>query len=907
MAIPVMNSVGDFGLLSDCHSAALLSREGTIVWYCPARFDAPSVFARMLDPHGGYWALHPTEAAQTTREYVEDTLVLRTTFQATQGSVIVTDGLALEPGARGHQIGEHSPHQLVRRVEGLTGSVDMVVEFAPRMNYALSQPNLVASEHGVIAHDHFVELHLATHIPLAFHDTTASAHFTVHPGDVVDFALQYRELGPSSIAMVPLGRVDVGAVLRNASEGWQSWVAEHTGYQGPYTQHVRRSALVLQALTYQPTGAVVAAATTSLPEDPGGSANWDYRFAWLRDLSFTAKALYIAACPTETQRLFGWVQRAIGSVSALAEPGRSVQIMFGVNGERTLTEYALQHLRGFQESRPVRVGNEAFRQKQLDVLGEVLDAVLLFQRHLSQDESATGVFDDALAQLIAALADQAAQRWQEPDAGMWEARDQERHYLSAKVMCWVALDRAIRLAGRLGVQAAHVPAWTTARDAVRQAVLEQGWSEKTGAYTGAFGSDNLDASVLLMPLVGFLPATDTRMWTTITTIERELAADGLVHRWVGDKYGFFLCTYWLVECLALAGQVQRATILFEQTTAYANDLGLLAEMGDATTHQLMGNIPQTFSHVGLINAAWALGQAQQRQQEHLSKEAGSTGAVHDVSSIPARETATQQEIRSEDMTQRLQDKVALITGSDSGIGQATAIEFAKEGAHVVITYLQDQQGAEQTSREVEAQGRRALVIQVDTSDEQQVATMFDRALATFGTVDILMNNGGVDASGTHVADLATEVWDRAIRTNLYGYFFCCRRFINIRKQAGGGGKIINISSVHEEIPRAGAADYDCSKGAIRNLTRTLALELAPLKMNVNNIGPGMVLTPFNQDAIDDPKVREQQVQSIPWKRAAQPQEIGRLAVFLASSDADYVTGSSYYMDGGLMQNQGQGA
>jgi len=259
------------------------------------------------------------------------------------------------------------------------------------------------------------------------------------------------------------------------------------------------------------------------------------------------------------------------------------------------------------------------------------------------------------------------------------------------------------------------------------------------------------------------------------------------------------------------------------------------------------------------------------------------------------------------MSGRLDGKVALVTGSDSGIGQGTATEFAKEGASVVVHYHSDQDGAEQTRRRVEEAGGHAIALQADVSDEAQVAALFEAALERFGTLDILVNSAGVDASGIEVADLDTATWDHALRVNLYGPFFCCRRFIQLRRDAGGGGKIINITSVHEEVPRAGAADYDCAKGGLRNLTRTLALELAPLKINVNNIGPGMVLTPFNQEAIDDPKVREEQTASIPWKRAAQPEEIGRLAVFLASDDADYVTGSTYYMDGGLMQNQGQGA
>ncbi len=258
-------------------------------------------------------------------------------------------------------------------------------------------------------------------------------------------------------------------------------------------------------------------------------------------------------------------------------------------------------------------------------------------------------------------------------------------------------------------------------------------------------------------------------------------------------------------------------------------------------------------------------------------------------------------------TGRLDGKVALITGSDSGIGQATAIEFARQGADVVVHYLHDAEGAKHTRSQVEEQGRRCLVTQADISDEDQVADMFDAAVERFGTLDILMNNAGVDASGTSVAELSTQVWDRAIRTNLYGAFFCCRRFIQLRLAAGGEGKIINVSSVHADNPNAGGSDYDCSKGAIRMLTRTLALELAPHKINVNSLAPGMVLTPFNQAAIDDPKVLDEQVQSIPWKRAAQPEEIAKLAVFLASPEADYVTGSSYVMDGGLMINLGQGA
>ncbi len=260
------------------------------------------------------------------------------------------------------------------------------------------------------------------------------------------------------------------------------------------------------------------------------------------------------------------------------------------------------------------------------------------------------------------------------------------------------------------------------------------------------------------------------------------------------------------------------------------------------------------------------------------------------------------------MTARLDSKIALITGSDSGIGHATAIAFAREGADIVVHYLDDADGAETTRQAVEAEGRRAIVTQADIGDEQQVHAMFTAATEAFGRVDILMNNAGVDAAGKEVFELDTETWDKAIRTNVYGAFFCCRRYVQLRKAGDApGGKIINVTSVHQELPNAGGADYDCSKGALRNLTHVLALELAPMGINVNNLGPGMVLTPFNQPAIDDPELLDEQVKSIPFKRAAEPEEVAKLALFLASSDSDYVTGSTYFMDGGLMMNVGQGA
>jgi GH15 family glucan-1,4-alpha-glucosidase len=418
----------------------------------------------------------------------------------------------------------------------------------------------------------------------------ATGRFRVRAGERVELRLR------SVRAAAPPCPDDRRADVDEAIAGWRSWAALHDGYQGRHRDAVRRSAMVLQGLTYGPTGAVIAAATTSLPEKIGAEMNFDYRFAWLRDLSLTIRSLWIAACPDEAGRLFRWIADAAGHLG-----DERVQIMYGVEGERALHEAVLDHLPGFRGSRPVRIGNAAWDQEQLDVLGEVLDAAEQMREQL-------GELDEVTRRLLVTLAERAASTWREPDAGMWEARDALRQYVSSKVMCWVALDRAIRLAPLLGDDA-RPDRWTEARDRVQRAVLTKAWSERAGAYAGAFGSDELDASVLLLPVVGFLDARDERMWATIEAIERELGDVGLVRRWPDDPMGFLICTYWLVECLALGGEVARAEAWFDRASAYANDLGLLAEQADPDRTELLGNFPQAFSHVGLINAAWRLTEA----------------------------------------------------------------------------------------------------------------------------------------------------------------------------------------------------------------------------------------------------------------------------------------------------------
>ncbi|MDQ3631457.1 MAG: glycoside hydrolase family 15 protein [Actinomycetota bacterium] len=590
MSPPPPPAIGDYAFLSDSQSAALISRDGSVDWWCVPRFDSPSVFGRLLGADAGHWSLSPTATFEVERAYLPDTLVLRTVFTTATGEVSVTDALGLELGARGHELGLRSPRVLLRRVECSHGAVEMAIELAPRMEYGLTVPHVAEGAGGMIARGGPVRLALDGPVALSAGPGFAAGRFTVRAGERVDFRLAYT---PSSA--LPAGDEEEHATLDDTIAGWQSWAELHDGYQGRHRAAVRRSSLVLQGLTFQPTGAVVAAATTSLPEIVGDELNFDYRFAWLRDLSLTIRSLWIAACPDEAARLFRWIADAGGHLG-----DERVQIMYGVEGERDLTEHELTHLPGYRGSRPVRVGNAAWDQQQLDVLGEVLDAAVQMREQLGELEEPT-------RQLLITLANRAAASWREPDAGMWEARDQQRQYVSSKVMCWVALDRAIGLAPLLG-GGADLDRWEEARERVRTAVLSKGWSEKAGAYTGAFGSDDLDASVLLLPLVAFLPADDERMWATIEAIERELGDVGLVRRWPDDPMGFLICTFWLVECLALGGEVGRAEKWFARATSYANDLGLMSEEADPDRKELLGNYPQAFSHVGLINAAWRLTQ-----------------------------------------------------------------------------------------------------------------------------------------------------------------------------------------------------------------------------------------------------------------------------------------------------------
>ena len=584
--------IADLALLSDCQGAALVDRDGAVVWWCAPRFDSRACFARLLDPGGGHFRVGPADPAGVTveRRYRPGTLVLETTFRTPTGAVRLTDALAFGRGERDHGIGMGSPHRLLRVLDGLEGEVDVAVEFRPGLEYGLARPRLHTTPDGRV-------VTVGGPDTLTLVPTDPEERLVVRAGQRAAWAVQH-EVGMRAAPVEDVG--DVPAHLDDTAAGWRSWIEHHTGYEGPHADAVRHASVVLQGLTYAPSGAIVAAPTTSLPEVPGGRANWDYRYAWLRDAAFTLRALWIAACPTEVDRYFGWMSRAAGPGS----DGGHVQIVFGVEGERDLSERELGHLAGFAGAAPARVGNEAWRQEQLDVMGEVLDAAALLADRFERP------LDPEVRRFLLRLADAAAERWRGTDSGIWEGREGERHYVTSKVYCWVALDRAVRLAALLEAPPEQVATWERERDAVRAETLERGWDDGVGAFTGAFDSDHLDVGVLLMPLVGFLEATDPRMRATIERVARELGDDGLLFRWTGNaeegEGAFVLASYWLVECLVRLGERDRARALFERVSAHANDVGLLSEEVDPRTGDLLGNFPQGLAHIGLINAAWAL-------------------------------------------------------------------------------------------------------------------------------------------------------------------------------------------------------------------------------------------------------------------------------------------------------------
>lgn len=594
--------IGDYGFLSDCRSAALVARDGSIDWWAPQRFDRHTIFARILDRDAGHWRIGPVAAAVVTRRYVGRTLVLETTFALDSGELVLTDLLASGPNPGGHDLGKTAPNAIVRNVRCTRGHADVVIEYAPRAEYGLVVPMLLAQDTNVIAYAGSDVMFLSSPVALEINDATVRGSWTLEAGEERTFALRHRFVADtdSSFWTPAQARRELDETLA----GWESWSELHQSYTGYAAAEIRSSGRVLQGLTYAATGAIVAAPTTSLPERFGGERNWDYRYVWVRDASFTLDALWIAACRDEAQNFFSWLAHvAAGRVRA------GVQIVFGVGGEHDLFERELPHLRGYRDSRPVRIGNNAWDQRQLDVYGELLNTARRYARaEIDQFDEVTRVF-------LVELAEAAIAAFEEKDHGIWETRGEQQHYTYSKLMCWLALDAAIELAPKLAA-VERVVQWQTAKARFAADIHRRAWNEKLGAYTAAYDSDEFDASVLLMATTAFLPPADERLARTIDTIERELSdSRGLVRRYraddgvVGDEGAFLACTFWLAAARAIQGDLAAATRAFERAASYANDLGLFSEEVETNTGMLLGNFPQALSHVGLIIAAYEIDRA----------------------------------------------------------------------------------------------------------------------------------------------------------------------------------------------------------------------------------------------------------------------------------------------------------
>jgi GH15 family glucan-1,4-alpha-glucosidase len=578
--------IEDYALLGDLHTAALVGRDGSIDWLCLPRFDSSACFAALLhDESAGRWRIAPVGGGPATRRgYRDDTLIVDTEWDTGEGSVRVTDFMS----PRGH-----AP-ELIRIVEGLSGRVPMRMDLLIRFDYGSVAPWVRRSDDGLIAMAGPDTLWLDTPVRLVGEDASTVAAFEVAPGDKVPFVLTYTPShhhgGERSEARRSLGSTEAF---------WRNWIQRCT-YRGPWDAEVRRALITLKALTYAPTGGILASATTSLPEDIGGVRNWDYRYCWLRDSTFTLQALLGTGYVTEATAWRDWLIRAVAG-----DPAK-LQVIYGVDGTRRLPEQTLDWLSGYEGSAPVRVGNGAAGQFQLDVWGEVLDGL-----HLARENGMGAV--ETMWEIQCSLLDFLEGSWDCPDASLWEVRGDSRHFVHSKVMAWAGVDRAVHTVESQGLDG-PLDRWRDLRDRIHADVCEHGYDAQRQTFTQFYGSRGLDAALLLLPRVGFLPWSDPRMVGTVEAIERELSSDGFLMRYRGDADGgvdglpgsegsFLVCTFWLADALHGIGRRDEAHALFERLLGLRNDVGLLSEEYDTAAGRQVGNVPQAFSMVGLVNTA----------------------------------------------------------------------------------------------------------------------------------------------------------------------------------------------------------------------------------------------------------------------------------------------------------------
>jgi GH15 family glucan-1,4-alpha-glucosidase len=584
--------IEDYGFLSDTQTGALVSRDGCVDWLCFPRFDSPACFASLLGGReNGHWRFLPEEKIEKTRRrYRDGTLILETEIETKSGAVRLIDFMPPR--------GENP--DIIRIVEGLRGIVSMQTELIIRFDYGQMIPWVRRRDDALEAIAGADGLVLRTPVETRGKDLTTVAEFSVKKGERIPFVLTWF---PSHAD--PPKVVNPEHALRETEEFWNDWSSRFKR-TGAWDDAVVRSLITLKGLTYAPTGGIVAAATTSLPEEIGGVRNWDYRFCWLRDATFTLYATMRSGYREEAESWREWLLRAIAGSAA------QMQIMYGVGGERRLEEYEIPWLSGYENSKPVRIGNAASEQFQLDVYGEVLGAMYYAHRAGIENRETDWRLQVELVEFLES-------KWDQPDEGIWEVRGGRKHFTHSKMMAWLAFDRAVKLVEECGCSAdRHIERWKKIRDQIHAEVCERGYNASKRAFTQVYGSDALDASLLMMPLVGFLPATDERVRGTIEAIERELMQDGLVLRYrpqqehvdgLPGREGVFLpCSFWLADCLHLIGRKKEARELFERLLTLRNDLGLLSEEYDPIDKRQLGNFPQAFSHVVLVNTARILGE-----------------------------------------------------------------------------------------------------------------------------------------------------------------------------------------------------------------------------------------------------------------------------------------------------------
>lgn len=582
--------IADYGIIGDCRSVALVGADGSIDWCSLPRFDSPSIFGRLVDQRrGGSWQVAPVDDFSCRQEYADKTNILRTIFQTAGGMVVVTDFMPVDEADVKQHARPHRHPRIVRMITGLAGSVRMRMKVDPRPNYG-AEPNPLVAEDGTLHGDAGGHHYCITGTRPIRARTT---EFTIQPGDTQVFAMSVNHEGQCGR---PMDDVESGRTLqRSTQQYWWKWINQCT-YTGPYQLHVWRSALTLKLLTYAPTGAIVAAPTTSLPEWIGGERNWDYRYTWVRDASFTLYALFQLGFQQEATDFMQWVNRLTVD--------QGLKILYNLDGASAGAETELTHLAGYRRSAPVRIGNGAEDQVQLDIYGELLDTVFIWAIN-------GGKISPALWRELRKIVDFACRRWEEPDAGLWEVRGEYLQFTYSKVMCWVAVDRGLRLAERFGLPH-DKEIWEHNRTLIHGAVMRHGWSERLESFTQSFGSDQLDASALRLVQLGFLPLRDRRLRSTIDAIDAGLSAGPLVYRYhaaqTDDGFSspegsFIICAYWLADALALVGDLEQAERRFERLLAFNTPLGLIAEEVDPNTGALLGNFPQAFSHLALISAA----------------------------------------------------------------------------------------------------------------------------------------------------------------------------------------------------------------------------------------------------------------------------------------------------------------